>query len=124
MCLVSETDIPSIAKEDITVYKVFTSDNRGVFTNFDYSSNIDKRFDDTSEERIQDTSEGKYLIDKGFIHSCGNINAAIILAYTAKDYFEVNFVIRKCIIPKGTKYYSDGYEYASKSIVIGNAICV
>lgn len=125
MCLASIRRNPSIAREDITVYKVFTSDNRGLFTNFDYSPYINKRFDDTSEERIM-YSAGEYLIDLGFIHSCRNIESARILAHIAKDFSHEEIgdcIIRECIIPKGTQFYFRESEIASKSIIIGK-VCV
>lgn len=39
-------------------------------------------------------------------------------------YKEVELVIRKCIIPKGSEYYySNIYnEYASKSLIIGEIV--
>ena len=129
MCLIMNYEPAKIAKEDITVYKVFRENNRSPFFNFDYTSFISKRFDDPEEECIIKGRGNEVSISKGFIHSFSNLTDAAFFKFTVQR--PQICVIRKCIIPAGTKYYISnqeslirvfGLEIASKSLIIGEIV--
>lgn len=128
MCLIMNYEPAKIAEKDIVVYKVFRENNKSPFFNFDYTSFIGKRFDDPEEECIIKGRGNEISISKGFIHSFSNLTDATSFKF-AMPY--KNHVIRKCIIPAGTKYYVSniedlikvfGLEIASKSLIIGEIV--
>jgi hypothetical protein len=111
MCLMIEKHIePSIAEEDITVYKVVCPSD-GVIYSWFYSSHIwilgeeqqtdiivvDEtcNFDEKEEVDYEGVENVKY-IGPGF-HSAGTIERF--------DDINSNNVIMECIIPKGALYY-------------------
>lgn len=129
MCLIMNYEPAKIAEKDIVVYKVFRENNKSPFFNFDYTSFIGKRFDDPEEECIIRTWN-EISISKGFIHSFSNLTDATLFKFTIQKP-HIICVIRKCIIPAGTKYYVSnqknlirvfGVEIASKSLIIGEIV--
>lgn len=129
MCLIMNYEPAKIAKEDITVYKVFRENNKSPFSNFDYTSFIGKRFDDPEEECIIEGLGYEISISRGFIHSFSNLTDALCFAECLHSRWQ--HVVRKCIIPIGTKYYVSnkenlirvyGVEIASKSLIIGEIV--
>lgn len=85
-----------------------------VYTSLYYQKFVWK-FDKTYKQRLQKSVEDKTLhVNKGF-HSYINKESANV------DMFRKGVVIVKCKIPKGAKYYKNGYEYVSSKIKV---ICV
>lgn len=126
MCLITTDKERKIAKDDITVFKLFRTDNRSPYYEFDYTPYINKQFDDTSEEQIRDSSNNVIygdclVVEGGFIHSFGNLVTAQLILSGEDDNLCRHIVIRRCIIPKGTEYYYSNIfgEFASKSIIVG-----
>lgn len=136
MCLITADLERKIAEKDITVFKIFRKDNKSLYQEFDYTPFIGKQFDDSEEETIKIVTRDPFCdgdttarISGGFVHSFSDYYLAIETLMRESDTASfynrgVEFVIRKCTIPKGTEYfYSDRYsEYASKSLIIGE-IC-
>lgn len=128
MCLITKQRESLIAEEDIVVYKVFTLEDKSPYQEFDYTPYIGKLFTDSADEKCIEFSDfcGNFVnlsVHGGFIHSFTNLRTAKI----EKDFLSDNldkecFIIRRCLIPKGTKYYCSDNEVASKSIIIGNKI--
>lgn len=124
MCLISETNKPTIATEDIVCYKVITTENKTPYT--DSFVNILHRlgiipFKAKGNIKIEEnfnrfTRRYYYTITKGMIHTFkGQI------FYTMSWFFPK---IYKCIIPKGTEYFisQGGNEYCSKKIIFKKRI--
>lgn len=124
MCLICENK-PQIAQKDFSVYKIFTVDNLSPYQRMDYSHYIGKRFDVYDNEcitRMTELSDYYINVYGGFVHSFVNLkNAEGEIDFLSQ--FEMgHFIIRKCIVPKGTKYYQSSTEVASKSIIIGEEV--
>lgn len=123
MCLATLQREPLITEEDITVYKVFTSEDKSPYQRFDYTPYIGKLFTDPNPDDtvfVVVGSGGQLNVYGGFIHSYTKLQTARnIVAVSGQK-------IRKCTIPKGTKIFisESKYEIASKSIIIGDRICV
>lgn len=137
MCLYSQIKSPKTADEDITCYKVFqlkisiSTVKMEIRTPY-----MGKPIPDgavtlmATRDRPGIFPEGpipicledgtfSYCVDEGYIHTFKDIEDAKQL-FTGRSWY----IIRKCIIPKGTTYY-EGYDkpsggmltYASKRIV-------
>ena len=133
MCLIT-TDIKrKVANEDIIVFKIFRRNNKSLYQKFDYTSFIGKRYDETEEEEVNMTTDDSLhyrtiiKVSRGFVHSfsdCYQANVRLMMLKDAGFYGEIELVVRKCIIPKGSEYYYSDFwnEYASKSIIIGDIV--
>ena len=67
---------------------------------------------------VYDERSGERVVKRGFIHVFSNIEAAQNFI-ASPGFSSLNSQIRKCVIPKGTKYYksSDKWsEYAARKI--------
>lgn len=123
MCLICKNR-PRIAQKDFSVYKIFTANNFSPYQRMDYSHYIGKRFDAYDNECITKMTELSHYIQVhgGFVHSFANLkNAEGEIDFLSQFEME-HFIIRKCTIPKGTKYYQSSTEVASKSIIIGEEV--
>ena len=136
MCLYTRMARMKVAAEDIVCYKMLKVDrtNNGIRTPV---ANVKVPYDilnggipfyaDKShihrEKLINNNKSIFYEIEKGFIHAWST-------EYEAKSYvykFATNAcfntywkaVLYKCVIPKGTRYYTDIYseQYASDCII-------
>ena len=126
MCLISKTNVPLIAEEDIVVYKVLMRKNDkdyapvvsedGEQPHYIYKKGVNKA---RLKEDVGYAWKNLYRIGKGFLH-----------AYTTEDIAEKNcnkwnawlgksnlsarvkfhFVV-KMIIPKGTEYFISNYYH-------------
>ena len=123
MCLIT-TDIKrKVANEDIIVFKIFGKDNKSLYQKFDYTPFIGKRYDETEEEEVNMITNHIIKVSGGFVHSFSDwcrVKGILMM----KEDEEVELIIRKCIIPKGSEYYYSDFwnEYASKSIIIGDIV--
>lgn len=126
MCLYTKNREPFLAKEDIVCYKVLiktkipcvykTPVTRTRFTKFPL---IKKNFKAEGDRRVVEIplSVGVcFEISVGFIHTYKDIEYTkhCVNYSLCRD----NYVIFKCIIPKGTYYYESETEYASERIEI------
>lgn len=132
MCLISETNIPHVAENDITVFKIVCYDkkNPNKFFPFMYGGvvyELGKKaypvsykefspFTNTSETNFSAYIDFK--IGEGAIHSSKNLrNLLSTYRYTLKDSLECYCILR-CVIPKETKYFCDDKgDMASEKII-------
>ena len=113
MCLISKSKFPTIAKSNITVYKVLKSDFTSLYYFFPYELN--KLYEENEDIRY-DThyrDVDVFSFSKNWIHSYTNKKIA-------KNYIKGKLILVKCIIPKGTMYHKDinNKEICSKKIKI------
>lgn len=124
MCLVSDTDIPKIAQEDIVYYKVLIKVSnikalfgKGYATPW-YETKVKPKglFKAKGGKSILKNyfNPGTYDVGRGFIHTYTGLDGSRI----PKNLIE-GYRIFECIIPKGTEYFvsTDGEEYASDCII-------
>lgn len=110
MCLCTNQIAPSVACKDITCYKVVNPANmdgvfRSAFQEFKYSLRVkyvEKKF--TGIVRSHAVREG--------FHSYRTINVA-------QRYASAPYVLIKCVIPKGSRYYRSYSEeqYCSDTLI-------
>lgn len=119
MCLVTKTNIPSIAKNDITCYKVLISMNNTLCTVYrDFPVSIGIVMTDTAKEEIKYIF-GIRMIEGGFFHSCTDIESAKTLVNTISSVNPNSLKIYEAKIPKDTEYYiGENKDLCSKSLVI------
>lgn len=124
MCLVSDTDIPKIAQEDIMCYKALikVSSIKALFGKGYATPWLETKvrpkglFKAKGEKSIFRNcfKPGTYDIGRGFIHTYTGLDGSKVPKNLVGDHrmFE-------CIIPKGTEYFVsiDGEEYASDCII-------
>lgn len=113
------------AKEDMTVYKVicqkrFEDTWAGPY-NFENNFPFNKPLKNKEEHNRITLKDGMKVIGKGYFHCFWSIDAARRL----KNLVEYDLMFSrlrvkavKCIIPKGTTYYSQGSEIATKNIIV------
>ena len=124
MCLVSDTDIPKIAQEDIVCYKVLIKVSnikalfgKGYATPW-YETKVKPKglFKAKGGKSILKNyfNPGTYDVGRGFIHTYTGLDGSRI----PKNFIE-GYRIFECIIPKGTEYFvsTDGEEYAPDCII-------
>lgn len=110
MCLCTYQIAPSIARKDITCYKIVNPANmdgvfRSMFQEFKYSLGVkyvEKKF--TGIVR-------SHVVHEGF-HSYRTISVA-------QRYASAPYVLIKCVIPKGSGYYEScsGDQYCSDTLI-------
>lgn len=124
MCLYTKQTEPKIAEEDIICYKFYTRDNEMLFSPYQGSRAPEIGVITNTELGIHNFL-GFKRIDKGF-HSFKTLEET---KHEVKGCWNNHdLVIFKCIIPKGSLYYSGifkGYyeSYCSNSIKLIE-ICV
>lgn len=112
MCLISRWRFPKKAKIDIVCFKVLLD------SYYKYVTIFTGDFVDTRDPLEAKGESFKilypYTKEIGYIHTYSNIEEAKKLKDSRR-----NFVIFRCIIPKGTKYHisRDGKEMCSKKII-------
>lgn len=127
MCLYTENREPFLAKEDIVCYKVLIETNipcvyktpvmRTRLIKFPLIKKNFKAEGDRKVVKIPLSVRVCFEISIGFIHTYKNVESIkrwINSILVCGD----NYVIFKCIIPKGTYYYENETEYASERIEI------
>lgn len=103
------------ARKDIPCYKVITKNSKGQWTSLFFKRKkweLNKLYTNTGK-----IDRGATTIYGGYYHSFANINDARCHAR------EFGGTVAKCIIPKGSQYFSgdcnhDGYGYASRKLKI------
>lgn len=116
MCLVADHIIPYIAEQDIICYKLY------ILINDKYVSPYLKCDMPSINELITTKLQkpGKFHIKEGF-HSFAYLeDAEFEVEWLRNTHNYNNICIAKCIIPKGSKYYTgkfdEDYSYCSDSI--------
>lgn len=110
MCLCTNQITPSVALKDITCYKVVNPANmdgmfRSMFQEFKYSLGV-KYVEEKFTGIVRD-----HAVREGF-HSYRTISAA-------QKYTSAPYVLIKCVIPKGSRYYESrsGEQYCSDALI-------
>ena len=132
MCMFTFQKKEQIAQTDIECWKVvhFTTDvfGRKIAVTPIQERRISRRIlsgksyfraRGPKEVYVYDERSGERVVKRGFIHVFSNIEAAQNFIKSAACSYMLNDQIRKCVIPKGTKYYrsSDKWsEYAARKI--------
>lgn len=117
MCLLSKTDKPCIAEEDIICYKALDRCNgffckcktpfRGVRVRNAVLTGRRLMKARGNREIIYDDFE-RYEVYGGYIHT---------YKYVPVFYYNIGYFVFECVIPKGEEYFKSGDgEYASRSI--------
>lgn len=118
MCLVTEFP-EEVSRRDITCYKVLEKHDTEYTSPFmGKTYKVPSEIEDDGEEFVK-SREKKLVIKGGFIHSFTNLYAALGLRDKLKQtVVSSDFVVVKCIIPEGTRFYesSGGHDYCSKKI--------
>ena len=131
MCLYLKSSKVRIAKEDIICYKFLVKEVGSYFTPYQSSLiEVGKLIEDTESLMIEKTSKRdfNFILYGGMFHTFKDIEAARKdVRWFANNMSRVNeYVIFKCIIPKGTEYYEGTFEaykcYASKKLIISEVV--
>ena len=109
MCLITETNQPKVAQEDIHVYKIVADKGDGktfespvAHTTHNYDEELT-----TSDPLEIEKCEMGYMVEKGMFHCIKNPRE------------DIQGVVR-CTIPKGTEYFEDvnGDELCAKKVIV------
>ena len=122
MCLQTDSNIPKIANEDITCYKVLRITKEGQLTSYYHPT---MKWEIGKEYEEPDSVDCKYLeVNGGVFHSYKKLLDAqwenmMSVVYNYDDRVGVFM----CIIPKGTRYYEgwtldEEASYASKRLKV------
>ena len=124
MCLLSDTDIPKIAQEDIVCYKVLikVSGIKALFGKGYLTPWCDTK---VRPKGLFKAKGGKSILRNCFKPGTYDVGRGFIHTYTGLDGSRIpkNLIgghrMFECIIPKGTEYFVsiDGEEYASDCII-------
>lgn len=143
MCLISLSSLPTVAEEDITVYKVLgmlyhspylkyrKTDNEGGYgiVRYDYEPGMNyargpEEIDVmvTYRETMGFRMVNRYVIGSGYLHSYSTKENAMISCQQMFERTNMPHYVYEMKIPKGTKYFKseNGSEYCSKSLMFEN----
>lgn len=125
--LIIGSNIPSVAERDVECFKVVIKQKEeGTYLSpymkhsYKLGETIVPNQDDIEPFKTSLKTEDTYTVTGSFLYSFSNIEIA---RFKAKEFAEknpINYVILKCLIPKGTSYYTDLFcqEYASKKLFV------
>ena len=126
--LVFDSNIPSVAERDVECFKVVVKQKEeGTYLSpymkhsYKLGETIVPNQDDIEPFKTNLKTEDVYIVEGGFLYSFSNIEIARFKAEeNTKKNPVVNYAILKCLIPKGTSYYTDLFcqEYASKKLFV------
>ena len=126
MCLLTSRKRGWITAKDIVCYKVLYEKNEEYFTPYMYrrvnENVISGKYsfhDDTASVSViypsrnvfSEKNSNRFLTGAGFIHSFKGLRSAKQLCYDLSLRHSNNYVVYKCIIPAGTRYYKGKDEY-------------
>lgn len=136
MCLKSSTSLPTVAEEDITVYKVLgkfyhspylkyqKTDEYGYGeVRYDYYPGLNEAKGPEDIQMVWKCNEEcKYTIGSGFLHSYATKENAIMECKYIFSNREMPYYVYEMKIPKGTKYFisADKQQYCSKALLFEN----
>ena len=128
MCLYSKSKTYKIAEKDITCYKVMLIETSSWVLNSPYRNMcyfLDVKYQEDYFNTDKASVDGEtWILFRGF-HSYINLSDALSYARNFNSCVTAqNFVVVKCIIPKGARYYegssyevfSDDKEYCADQI--------
>lgn len=109
MCLISFEREPVVAQEDIVVYKVVRLTENSEFL-APICRNIRYRIGASYKEKHFDCTRSRcelpYKIVEHGYHTFGKEDDALEYASALTEAYCVDHCVLKCVIPKGTRYYS------------------
>ena len=124
MCLLTSRRQGWITAKDIVCYKVLCEKNGDYFTPYMYrrvnENVISGKYplhDDTASDIyplhnvFSEKNSDRFLTGAGFIHSFKGFRSAKQLCYDLSLRHSNNYIVYKCIIPAGTRYYKGKDEY-------------
>jgi hypothetical protein len=135
MCLVTRSQTPNIAKEDIRVYKIMrvvkpsNGDENGVygvppyypFYGYRYHEGLNKPIEENTTPKELGSS-GKYLVEEGYLHAFVDWQSAyrrlevLTEDYAAPDYYSIAMMR----IPAGATYYiGNEHDIAASALYWG-----
>ncbi len=115
MCLRVDKTKPEVADSEIVCYKVLVENNgncRSPFYEFEYE--IGKKYSDKREQVLEPCDDSPFwdCVYYGFhsYESYGDVNRLMELLYSNGEFIAElknggRFVVVKCIIPNGARYY-------------------
>jgi hypothetical protein len=126
MCLLTSRKNGWIAVKDIICYKVLCKKNEEYYTPYVYKklspgeilgtrsfydpeTNADTR---PFRNVFSDKNSERFLTGLGFIHTYKGLKSAKDLCHDLSLRHSYNYVVFKCIIPVGTRYYKGRDEYS------------
>ena len=114
MCLVTEFP-EEVSWRDMTCYKVLEKHNTKYTSPFmGKTYKVPSEVEDDGEEDVEELHFDikKTAVKGGFIHSFTSLYAALGLRNKFQQTIvSSDFVVVKCIIPKGTRFYESSSEY-------------
>ena len=125
MCLITRWKSPKIAGEDIICYKFYMKAKDSLLSPYRLAKapDINTKVNTELDENVKSDLSNQYItIEKGF-HSFKSLAPLLNILFNkeVKDY-----VIFKCIIPRGSKYYEGTFQgnrsYCSNSILLERII--
>ena len=136
MCLISLSSIPTIAEEDITVYKVLgkfyhapylkyqkTDENRYGEVRYDYYPGLNEAKGPEDIQMIWKCNEEcKYMIGSGYLHSYATKDNAMIGCQEMFQRANMPYYVYEMKIPKGASYFRsiNDDEYCSDTLIFEN----
>lgn len=113
-----------IAKEDIECWKLLIDGNRPPFYGVHYRTEPYVKGILSPRVRIRKardhdpmSDENCRVIEKGY-HSYIDGGFCVSKAVRYRSIFDVDVLVKRFIIPKGTRYYRNGSEYVSETIML------
>lgn len=125
--LVIDSNIPSVAERDVECFKVvIKQEQEGTYLSavmrhvYKLGETIVPNQEDTEPFKTDLRTEDVYIVKEGFLYSFSSLEMARFKAAEFAKKKPNNYAILKCLIPKGTSYYTDLFcqEYASKKLFV------
>ena len=125
--LVIGSNIPSVAERDVECFKVVVKqEEEGTYLSpvmshvYKLGETVVPNEENSELFKTNLKTEDTYIVKDGFLYSFSNIEIARFKAEEFAKKNPINYVILKCLIPKGTSYYTDLFcqEYASKKLFV------
>lgn len=125
--LVVGNNIPSVAERDMECFKVVVKqEQEGAYLSpymkhsYRLKETIVPNQEDIEPFKTSLKTEDTFIVTGSFLYSFSNIDMARFKAEEFAKKKPNNYAILKCMIPKGTSYYTDLFcqEYASKKLFV------
>ena len=119
MCLKSIKTTPDIAQEDIVCYKIVNFNYKSPYYSLEYSVNT--TYINNMESEITSYGDG-VKVGGGYYHTFKETESVVKYLETRGSFNRRTHLLR-CIIPKGTEYYQNEFEYASRALKVIEEVC-
>lgn len=129
MCLITNTPVPSIANKDIICYKIYIYSFGEYISPYrrcpipEINKLVTTEFQDYAGSFTN--SEARYCVDLGF-HSFVYLSDTSIQAVRISKIFNCKVIVTKCIIQKGSRYYTGKYSQkdslCSESLIVKDIV--